>query len=153
MREATGGAWLFGLIITFMFLFVAFLTVMINYSTAFKTKNEIVSIIEEYEGLSSGDASSIAIINKYLRNIGYSATGSCETGWNGAVDLSETDKLESSPQNAYYCVKPTFTNDNEGYYEVQLFINFDIPVFGRIATIRVKGETIIIKYLVKEGLN
>ena len=63
MRESIGGTWLIGLVITFMLLFVAYLTVMINYSTAFKNKNEVVSIIEKYEGLSSGDTSSIGIIN------------------------------------------------------------------------------------------
>ena len=49
MREAIGGTWLTQLIIIFMLIFVAFLALSLNYTKAFKVKNEILSIIEKRE--------------------------------------------------------------------------------------------------------
>ena len=46
MRESIGGAWLFGIVIVFIFLFAAFLTYSISYTKAFNIKNEIINYIE-----------------------------------------------------------------------------------------------------------
>lgn len=51
MRESIGGAWLVGIVITFVVLFTSYLALSVNYSKAFKVKNEIISLIEENEGL------------------------------------------------------------------------------------------------------
>lgn len=168
MRESIGGAWLIGLVITFMMLFVAYLTVMINYSTAFKTKNEMVHIIEKYEGLSSGDQeSSLGIINNYLSNSGYNATGKCDCKGSescyGAKDIHNKLGNRLSKVNKrdeyYYCViynnakdsSDNFENDI-GYYDIQLFLTFDFPVLGQIGKFRVKGQTIKIHHINTEGL-
>ena len=50
MREAIGGTWLTGLVITFIVLFSGFLAYSINYTKAFRVKNEIINIIEKNEG-------------------------------------------------------------------------------------------------------
>ena len=50
MREAIGGTWLFGLVITFIVFFASFLAISINYSKAFNVKNNIVDLISKYEG-------------------------------------------------------------------------------------------------------
>ena len=50
MREAIGGTWLFGLVLTFIVFFASFLAVSINYSKAFNVKNNIVDLISKYEG-------------------------------------------------------------------------------------------------------
>lgn len=146
MRESIGGTWLFGLVITFMLIFVGYLTVMINYSTAFKNKNEVVHIIEKYEGLSSKNNGSIHIINQYLNNSGYSATGSCPSGWYGSTDLSKDNLTTNGGNNNYYCVKYESVNKDTGYFNVRLFLKFDLPVLGQLGRFEVKGQTIKIKY-------
>ena len=70
MRESVGSTWIFQLAIIFILIFSAYLAITINYSKTFKVKNEVISILEKYEGLtdsSSGSTSagSIAIINNY----------------------------------------------------------------------------------------
>lgn len=152
MRESVGGTWLFGLVITFMLLFVAYLTVMINYSTAFKNKNEVVSIIEKYEGLSSGDTNSISIINNYLKNSGYNATGKCDEEWYGATSLDSSANLIEKADNAYYCVKYNSTGKQIGYFDVKLFLKFDLPVFGQIGRFKINGQTIKIHNAQCKGL-
>ena len=47
MRESIGGAWLVGIVITFVVLFTSYLALSVNYSKAFKVKNDIISLIEE----------------------------------------------------------------------------------------------------------
>ena len=49
MKEVYGSTWTLQLMIGFILLFVAFLTLTITYSKVFKLKNEVLSIIEKYE--------------------------------------------------------------------------------------------------------
>ena len=67
MRESIGATWILQLVIIFMLIFVAFLALSVNYTKAYKIKNEVVTIIEKYEGVSSKKEGSIEIINNYLR--------------------------------------------------------------------------------------
>ena len=46
MKGSIGNIWLVGIVITFIFIFSAYITVTMNYSKTFKYKNEILSIIE-----------------------------------------------------------------------------------------------------------
>lgn len=55
MREAIGGTWLFGIVITFIALFASFLSYSISYTRAFNMKSEILNIIERSEGYTIAD--------------------------------------------------------------------------------------------------
>ena len=148
MRDSVGGTWLFGLIITFMLIFVGYLTLMINYSTVFKNKNEVVHMIERYEGMSTD---TMTLINNYLRNSGYSSKGRCPTeeGWMGIEELSSLARPVNNSSDAYYCYKKTDAGDagdDSAYYDVRLFLHFDIPVLGQLGSFDIKGQTIKIKY-------
>lgn len=145
MRDSVGGTWLFGLIITFMLIFVGYLTLMINYSTVFKNKNEVVHMIERYEGMS---IDTMTLINNYLRNSGYSSRGRCPTeeGWMGIEELSSLATAKKDSTNAYYCYKKTAAGGDSAYYDVRLFLHFDIPVLGQLGSFDIKGQTIKIKY-------
>ena len=57
MREAIGGTWLFGIVITFIALFASFLSYSISYTRAFNMKSEILNIIERSEGYTTADVS------------------------------------------------------------------------------------------------
>ena len=72
MREVSGSTWVFQLMIIFILIFACFLCLVINYSKAYQVKNEMLSIIEEYEGVSS---TSEEIINNYLQGNAYLAVG------------------------------------------------------------------------------
>ena len=154
MRESMGQAWIVGLILAFTLIFTSYLVIMINYSSAFKIKNELVHIIEKYEGLSSGESGSVRIINNYLVNSGYDAVGTCECNNTercyGAKKILNTNNLVQAQNNEkyYYCVEYISNNVSEkkGYYNVQLFLKVDIPVLGNFGNFKIKGQTIKIKY-------
>ena len=57
MRESIGGTWITQLVIVMMFVFVAFLALSVNYSKAFRVKNQMISIIEKYGGVYGFSAS------------------------------------------------------------------------------------------------
>ena len=72
MREAIGGTWLFGLVITFIVFFASFLAISVNYSKAFNVKNNIVDMISKYEGnnCNARNKNEIEKINKSLESDG-----------------------------------------------------------------------------------
>lgn len=147
MRQAIGGTWILQLVIIFMLIFVGFLALTINYTKAFKVKNELVTIIEKYEGVTSGDNGSVALINNYLRHNGYSIKGSCESGYYGVASLDSTSLTPVSDNNKYYyCVRKVNTKSgtfhNRAGYEIVTFFKFNIPFLGDLFTFRVEGDTI-----------
>ena len=143
MREAIGGTWLTQLVIVIMFIFVAFLALSINYSKAFRVKNEVLSIIEKKEGITQ-----INNANKFLANNGYNTVGKCEVGSYGFLINNVTATLidNSNKNNKYnYCISKTksiTTNfPNRSYYKVKLFFKFNLPIVGDVYTFKVDGET------------
>ena len=150
MREAIGGTWITSLIIVFIFVFTAFLALSINYSKAFRVKNEVLSFIEKGEGITN---ETIKLTNNYLRNTGYSYVGKCETGYYGVSINNNTNGIyeEAISNKEYnYCikkVKSTAINfPDRSYYEVKLFFKFNLPVVGDIFLFKVEGQTKDIVY-------
>ena len=157
MRESLGTTWSMQLIIVFIFIFVAFLLLAVNYSKVFKMKNETVNIIEKYEGITNKSAGaaeqwgSVQIINNYLQTSGYDNTGKCPVDnndiWYGMADLNSTI-LEKAKTNSkyYYCVRNMKVSDTKlSYFETVLFLKFDLPLIGNLMSFKIEGSTIDIK--------
>lgn len=152
MREAIGGTWLAQLIIIFMLIFVAFLALTLNYSKAFKMKNEIITMIEEREGLTTTKNNvdgSIKLINNYLLSNGYAITRACPEGSYGATNLhAETLNLVTTGDKAkkyYYCVtkikSPSKNQLGKVHYQVIISLKFNLPILGDLFTFEVSGNT------------
>lgn len=155
MRESIGESWTIQIVAAFILLFVAFFSLMISYSKCFKTKNEVISIVEKYEGITN---TSLPIIINFLNNTNYRGTGKCETS-GGILALSEKNygltidakgdgsaKLEPVQSGKKYrmCVYRRYADDSETLvsYEIVLFYTFNIPVMGNIASFPVNGKTV-----------
>lgn len=136
MREAIGGALLIKLVMVFIVIYVCFLAIAINYSITFRVKNQIINLIEAYEGYEFAEDkidSYIATVGYYKANVGNLSRGaSC----NGGV-------LKDG-----YCIKPIgFQKDGVEvgkYYKVTTYVSFDFPIIGQITNFPVSGETKII---------
>lgn len=138
----------FKYILVFTFLFAAFLALAITYNRVFKQKNEIISIMEKYEGIST---TSLNIINKYLKTTGYSIKGQCEVDEYGIKDLDNNiyEKVTNTKEKYYYCLSDkVLKNDNSDkiYYDIKLFFKFNLPFVGDLFTFKITGETKGIKY-------
>ena len=136
------------LVLVFTLLFAAFLAVAITYNKAYRMKNESISIIEKYEGVSN---ISIDILNNFLRTNGYNTEGPCEEGEYGSQNLDNTElsRVNANDRRSfYYCLKSRCAethcranSTNHIYYTIKLFFKFDLPLFSNITLFRITGET------------
>ncbi len=150
MRESIGGTWLLGFVVLFIVLFSGYLAVSINYTKAFKVKNQIINLIEQNEGFRTSSFGNIASVSNdqlsssdrtedkiyyYIKDIGYATTS------------IESDKC--SDYGTYYtggyCVRRVCTA-NGVYYKVTSFIKFELPLIWTSFTIPIHGETKMIFY-------
>ena len=80
MRETIGNTFIIKLVIVFTLLFSAFLALAISYNKVFRMKNEVLSIIEKYEGIND---TSLNVINNYFYSNGYTTTNGCPDDYMG----------------------------------------------------------------------
>lgn len=165
MKEAYGSMLLWIIVIFFLAVFSSYLALSVNYSRAFKVKNEIVNIIERNKGLSTRSGSStnaIQEIQEYLADVGYRTKGTCgkktrdyneeyaaSGGWTGySLNGGETTN------NAVFCIhavttgvtrrsnaSQTYEFPYSKYYTVQVFFKLDIPIFDQIFKSSIYGST------------
>ena len=143
MRESIGGAWILGIVMTFIVLFASFLAISINYSKAFKVKNNVVDLIEKNEGMNESAAEDIW---GYLQSQGYILKGKCRDAQALGFDK---DGVATNQNQSLYFVKRNKIDDtalNKTYYSVEVFFRLDLPVVGDIFTFSVTGETMSIYF-------
>lgn len=141
MRETIASTWIYQLVIIFILMFVAFLILSLTYSKNYKTKNEIIDIIEKYEGVNQ---KSVQLINNYLSYTGYKVKHSCPTqpnDWLGATSLENISLTKAQVGEKYYYCLRRVINSNKMYYQVKTFFKFNLPIFGDIHTFTVDGTT------------
>lgn len=126
MREAIGGALLIKLVMFFIVIYVCFLAIAINYSITFRVKNQIINLIEAYEGYDLAKSQ----IESYIANVGYYRTSV------GNVSI------DASCDNGY-CIEE-LTSERGKYYRVTTYVSFDFPIIGQITNFPVSGETKVI---------
>ena len=86
MREAIGGALLLYLLLPIIFLFIAFMAFIMNYASAYRAANYIVTQIETCDGNLDGgcDHSSVSAVEGVARNkFGYYGPIGIECGGMG----------------------------------------------------------------------
>lgn len=51
MREAVGGLWLYYIFVVMIMFIVSFLAIMLNYMSAYRANNHLISVLEQSEGI------------------------------------------------------------------------------------------------------
>ena len=102
MRESIGGAMMLRIFLVVIVIFVVFLCVSANFARAFRVKNGVITIIEQYEGINE---TSIGLVEQYIDRMGYS----CEK------NKSDHD-FDTHKSITNYVLKRTAT-DLEGDFE------------------------------------
>lgn len=143
MRESIGGAWIMGIVVLFIVLFSSFLAVSINYTKAFRTKNKIISLIEQNEGLKMNDyseGSTLQQISDYLSNTVYNITEDLSGRCEDMTYIATNNDIRGG-----YCIKRVESN-NGVHYKVRTFIRIELPIVWTSFTIPINGETKTIYY-------
>jgi len=140
MREAVGSTFLFKLMIFFIFFFASFLAIAINYSQAFRIKNQIINILEQYEGYTD---EAYQKIFETIGNSGYYRTHTCNPDDEGIAPGSDNGLVATVNG---VCIKGTVAGPGDKYriYKVSTYVSFEFPVLGNVFKIPVRGETKVI---------
>ena len=159
MRESVGSTWIFLIAITFTIIFAGFLVMALSYSRTYKEKNELTSIIEKYEGLTTKTTygknidGSINVMNTYLRNNNYNRKGFCQKvdsvyeatdtiNKMYGFDIDGTPEIAQDDKRYDYCVLAMTNNETcNTIFRVTVFFDFNLPVFGDLVKFRVSGQT------------
>ena len=163
MRDAIGGAMSIQIIIIFLLIVNSYLAFTVNYTKAFRVKNEIISIIEKNEGLTGigesqissvadDDSTACGQIQRYLKQVGYNTSEyTCEQGF--------------TEQPGGYCTRAicegTHNSQNLGaqyvgaHYAVETFVQIKFPILDKLlpalsSVFAVRGET---KTIYSSGTN
>ena len=145
MRDAIGQVFTLQIIFVFVLLINGYMAYSVNYTRAFRVKNQVVNIIEQYEGPYNEEG--LAKINSYIQQTSYNVTNSQMTDY-----ISDTNgEAECPGYNGWCYVAHDVSIDeadgerNGKYYTVVTFVNIDIPVINQIvglgSFLRVVGET------------
>lgn len=151
MKEAIGSTFSITAIVVFLIVVNCFLAFSVNYTKAFRAKNEIRSIIEKYEGIT--DDSVVAITDFLAKNnyhISIDNAHACEVDGYQVCSKDGVQLFCYKEQKADITGSDISNNTYKGaYYTIATYVNVDIPMLGRIfpdiANIfKVKGETALI---------
>ncbi len=149
MRESIGGAWLLGIVLVFMSIFIAYIAITINYSNTYLVKTKMVTTVEQYQGL---NPTTLEKLDWILKSEGYMKTLNCGTSDEKQI-LGVTNKIvtenPTTPQS--YCITREVRygeNDSEAkyYYTVTVAFGFSLPLLGNLFDFKVGGETGAIYY-------
>lgn len=117
MRDAFGGVFTMNLLLVFIFIFVAFSAVSLNYAKAFRLKNDIIDFIETNEIISLNSSkmdSKKDELNRIITNDNYNK--SCETLGNLlGIELEEGEYKENNRVEGY-CYKGVYISYSESSY-------------------------------------
>ncbi len=124
MRDAIGGSVTIVIISVFIVIVLAYLAFNVNYTKAFRMKDKIITVYEEYNG-NCQSACQNKIVS-YAHDIGYNVSSDalrCREGW-------------SKYQN-YFCYKEVTVSNikdvgRKKYYKIATKINIEIPIIQNV---------------------
>ena len=147
MRDAMGGTVTLMIIVVFIVVALGYMAYNVNYTKAFRMKNKIISLYQDYEGDCSGAC--LDSIVSYANEIGYKPARNlrCPSGF--------------SKYGSYYCFRRTefeadsnlssYTRGNGAsdikkreYYTIVTKININIPIISNVLNLEVfqiSGDT------------
>ncbi len=159
MKEAIGGTSLFFIVIVILSVFAIYISLSVNWNTAYKVKDEIIFYIEKNNGVNK---KTIQEINSYLADVGYFTYGDCPSGegWNGFNTSRSTGPTPFANQVEYCIAKVNLIKNTEStsgkvqtggnidntrgidrsYYAVRTFFMLDLPIVRRLG-LTIDGET------------
>lgn len=154
MRDTFGGVFMFNLFIVFIFIYVAFAAVSLNYAKAFRLKNSLISYIEEQEIISLNlNDNQLEGIDKILMTSNYHKT--CDSiGKTEGVKKSAEDKITEYCHNGVIVRQVSSTKIESSTadgsnqtnarlikYEIVTFVDWNLGALNKILALAGEQET------------
>ena len=146
MRDGFGGILNIDFIVIFLLIVEGVLGLVVNYTKAFKMKNNVISMIEQYEAAgcfeNSGNSACVKRIIDKAKEIGYSPTSlNCPSGYDSVNDLfCYRGEIVKNTDN-YTSSKPTV-------YKVVTQVDLNLPLISNIlgfSIFQVSGDTEVVE--------
>lgn len=156
MKDAIGGVFTLQAIVIALLIIMCLMAFAVNYSKAFRVKNEIRSIIEKSEGLS---LSAETQINEVVRKHQYFLSDVYDEACKKLGYEVYTSADQNGGTGVKFCIKCEFANnmgeinqnpDYRGaYYSIVTFVNIDVPIVNNLIPFtanffKISGETALI---------
>lgn len=159
MNEGVGSTTIIVIIVVFIAIVSAYLAYNVNYTKAFRMKNKIVSLYEEYNGVCGSECKGKII--EYAKDIGYNPYNSlrCDDQDVKPVGIVTSTGREVSGLYCEYKVKVQksgvsddvfLDSKDEYYYRILTRIDIQIPIIQNILSLRVLNVTGDTKAFVEE---
>lgn len=144
MRESFGGAFMIKLVLVFIVVYISFMAVAVNYAKAFRVKNRIIDVLEQYQyhGSSSSFITSKGEPMKVLDYID-NLLGSFAYNIGQSEELAKkcTDSGGDWVEHGTCIIPMTNGETASRYYRVVVYIKIDFPFFDLHLTLPITGET------------
>lgn len=139
MRDAFGGAFMIKLFLVFIFIYICFTAVALNYAKAFKVKNKIIDYLESNEiiDLDSITAEQLNIMNRFfdeevLGNMNYSVN---QDNFCSRINTTDyTGKTVAICHDSGIVIRQSGQAMNtEGvYYTVSTYVGWSVPFLNKL---------------------
>lgn len=141
MRDAFGGAFMIKVFLVFIFIYICFTAMALNYAKAFKVKNKVIDYLESNEivNLNSLTASQMEAMNEYfedevLGNMNYNLSGQDICKSSGIKEIDYTGKRIAYCHDSGIIIEQSKKAENtEGvYYTVSTYIGWSMPFLNKL---------------------
>lgn len=136
MRDAMGGSVALVIIVVFIVIALGYMAFNVNYTKAFRMKNKIISVYEDYDGECNSECRSA--IKEYSKTIGYSTGNnmSCPSGFRNSDDLYCYKELKYVNRTDD---RSSLIDDmkDKRYFRIITKINIEIPIINNILDLKI----------------
>lgn len=131
MKDAIGSYFNLTLLFVFVLLVTGFIALSINYTKAYRVKNNVLTYLEKYEGNTSNEEM-LETINSYIKSVGYKTSDEYMTAAKNEGYTCPT--LKGQEQGWCYKKHKNAVKRDEFNIEIVVFINLDIPIINKVFT-------------------
>lgn len=143
MRDAFGGVFTMKFLLVFIFIYVAFTAVSLNYAKAFRIKNKVIDFVEQNEIVDletffrGSNGGNIKKLDAILTNSNYNKE--CVNG-NGALKSEEGIVEGYCYRGIVLKQKPNESDNNAIYYEINTYAEWNLGALNKILALGGKDE-------------
>lgn len=145
MRDAISGIFNIVVLMVFIVIITALIALALNYTRAYRVKNNILTYIEKYEGnMETSDTEMYDHIEEYIESVGYRAD---------SLDMSKAETQGYTcvtDQGWCYKVKK-YPSKEIKYVNIVVFINLRVPfisqLFSQMGAFQMRATTSAIPIL------
>lgn len=128
MREALGGYFNLTILFAFILLVSGFISLAVNYTKAYRVKNNVLTYLEKYEG-NPNNEEMLDYIDSYIKSVGYGASSS---SLRAARDQGFTCQTYKGHDQGW-CYKTRTSAGNDRFtLDMVVFVSLDIPIINKI---------------------